>query len=118
VKNAKLGILACGAVLLVLLVSDHFLDMLKADATFTLIMLVSFVAPTAMGALAMKKPPLLPWQAAVSLAGFALATVKLRLWDTLPHIADIPGIRFKIIPIAVVLGIVFSVLGLVKREKA
>jgi hypothetical protein len=116
VKNAKLGILVCGGLLLVLMLSDHFLDMLKGDAATTLILLVAFAAPTAMGAMAMKKPPMLSWQAIVSVAGFGLAFVKLRMWDIIPHIADIPGIRFKLYPIAIVVGLVFSILALVKPE--
>ena len=115
-KQAKLGILACGALLVVLLVSDHFVDSLKADALWTILLLAAFAVPTAMGLMAMKTPPMLPWQAIASLVGFGLAFVKTHMWEMLPHIADIPGIRYKLIPIAVVLGIIFSIIALVKPE--
>jgi len=116
-KNLKLGILACGAVLLVLLLTEHFVDFLKADAVNAILMLVAFGAPTAMGAMGLAKPPFLQWQAIVSLAGFGLAAVKLRLWDILPHIGDADG-KGKIMLIALVVGIIVSAIAIAKPENA
>lgn len=116
-KNLKLGILACGAVCLVLLLTEHFVDSLKADAANTLIVLVAYLAPTAMGGLGLAKPPFLQWQAIVSTAGFALAAVKFRIWDLLPHIADMP-VKTAIVLVATVLGLVLAILSIAKPEDA
>ncbi len=114
-KNLKLGVLACGAVLLVLMLTDHFVEMLKADALNTILMLVGAAVPTALGAMGLAKPPFLQWQAVASLAGFALIAIKLKIWESLPHIAD-AGTKGKIGMIAVVVGIVVSALAVAKPE--
>ena len=116
-KNLKLGILACGAVCLVILLTDHFVDSLKADAANTLMVLIAYLAPTAMGGMGMAKPPFLQWQAIVSTAGFGLACVKFRIWDLLPHIADMPA-KIAIVLIATVVGLVLSIMAIVKPENA
>jgi membrane-associated PAP2 superfamily phosphatase len=118
VKNLKFGILAFGALGLISLLMEF--EMLKLglqhDLANMLMVIVGFAAPLAMGVMAMKKP-LLMWQAGVALAGFALVAIKFRLWETLPHIMDIPT-SMKLSLIADVGGIVVSILALVKPEKA
>jgi hypothetical protein len=114
-KNLKLGILACGAVCLVILLTDHFVDALKGDTATTLLILIGYAAPTAMGAMGMSKPPFVQWQAIVSAAGFVLPIVKLKMWDALPHIADAPA-KVAIFMIATVVGLVLSILAIAKPE--
>jgi hypothetical protein len=79
--------------------------------------LAAYLAPTAMGAMGLAKPPFLQWQAIVATAGFALACVKFRIWDLLPHIADMPG-KLAIVLIATVVGLVVSILAIAKPEAA
>jgi len=116
-KNLKLGILACAAVCLVILLTDHFVDNLKNDTVPALLVLIGYVAPAAMGGMGLSKPPFLQWQAIVSLAGFGLAFVKLEMWKALPHIADAPA-KIAIFMIATVVGIVVSALAIAKPENA
>lgn len=114
-KNLKLGILACGAVLLVIFLTEHIVDALKEDALNTILVLVGAAVPTALGAMGLAKPPFMQWQAVASLAGFALVAIKFKIWDVLPHIGDVDT-KMKIMLIAMVVGIVVSALAIAKPE--
>lgn len=46
-----------------------------------------FALPLVMGALALRRPPMQPWQAGVALAGFVLGVVRFRVWDTVIRVA-------------------------------
>ena len=116
-KNLKIGILACGAVLLVLTLTNHVGESFKADALNTLLVLVGMAVPTAMGAMGLAKPPFLQWQAIASTAGFGLVAVKLKIWDTLPHIMDFDA-KGKIGMAALVVGLVLSIMAIAKPENA
>jgi hypothetical protein len=120
-KHLKLGILVCGAVLLAMLLAGQmvgsFVDLLKADPANTIIVLVGLAVPTAVAALGLAKPPFLQWQAIVATAGFALVVVKMRLWQTLPHIADMNA-KAIVAHVALVLGLVLSILSIAKPEAA
>lgn len=114
-KNLKILIMLCGAALLVMLVTDGIGAAFEADKVNTLIMLAAFALPTLMGLMGLMKPPFLAWQAAISLAGFAVAAVRTKIWETLPKIGDADG-KGKAGMIILVVGVVVSALALVKPE--
>lgn len=116
-RNLKILILAFGALGVISLLMD--MDLLKAglkeDTVNYALVLAGFVLPAIMGLMAIAKPPMVAWQAAVALAGFALVGVKFRIWETLPKIAD-AGTAQKLGMIAVVGGVVVSLLATLKPE--
>jgi hypothetical protein len=116
VKNLKLGILACGAVLLVVLLTDHIVDSLKEDALNTILVLVGAAVPTLLGLLGLARPPFQQWQSVASLAGFGLVAVKFRIWETLPHIAKM-ATKEEVEMIAIVVGIVISAIAIARPEE-
>lgn len=116
-NNLKFGILICGAVGLIGLLMAGILKGLSSDAVNSILVLAGFGVPAAMGAMAAAKPPMLRWQAVVSLAGFALVAIKLRVWDMLKVMSLLP-MGFKLSIFACLAGIVVSVLALAKPETA
>ncbi len=114
-KNLKLGIIACAAVCLVILFTEHILDGLSHDTANALAILIAYAAPLAVGIMGLTKPPFLQWQAIVATAGFALACVKMRIWDLLPHIADVGG-KFAVWMLATIAGLVISAIAIAKPE--
>ncbi len=117
-KNLKLGILACGLVCLVLLVTDDFGHFLSHDLANALLFVVAFGAPTAMGVLGLVRPPLPQWGAIVATSGFATAIVKLHLWDRLSRLGD-ASLSAKISALAMILGLLVSIAAIaVPEEKA
>lgn len=112
-KNLKFPILLCGAALLVLLISDG-LD-LGENTVHTLLMLAAYALPTAMALLAIARPPMQAWHGAMALAGFGIAAVRTRIWQTLPDVLDAPGKAQAAIALLVV-GVIVSGLAMVKPE--
>ena len=95
-RSARFVIGVCGLIGLVeLLVPFHGASKMSVYFALApvqaLTLLAVFALPTAMALLALRRPPLLPWQAGVSLAAFALGVVKLRLWEDLGHLGAIGG---------------------------
>ena len=88
---------------------------MELDKVQIILMLAAFGLPAAMGAMGLAKPPFQMWQAVVALAGFALAAVKTKIWEGLPHIMDqpLPG---KLMLIATLGGIIVSAIALAKPE--
>jgi hypothetical protein len=115
VKNLKIGVLVFGVLGLVGMFMSEIGLMLKYDKVNTILMLAAFGVPTVLAAMGLVKPPFQMWQAGVSLAGFVLAVIKIRLWKTLPHIADVPT-GLKLVLIATVGGVIVSILALAKPE--
>jgi hypothetical protein len=113
VKNLKILILGCGAALLVLLIMNG-LDF-SENAADSIIMLAAYGLPTAMGLLGVAKPPFQSWHAAMSAAGFGVAAVRTKIWETLPNIADADG-KGKAAVILLVVGTVVSLLAIAKPE--
>ena len=122
-KNLKLLILAFGCLGLVSLFlpsggagSPSFVTLYMAWNRVVAIMLIAaFAVPTALVAMGLARPPFRGWQGLVSLAGFGLAAVKLRIWKTLPYVMDAP-IAGKLMLIAIVGGLVVSALVVAKLE--
>ena len=116
-KNLKLGVLAFAALGLISLVMEFEMLklMLKHDAANTILVLVGFILPLAMGIMGLTKPPFQMWQAGVALAGFALVAIKFRIWSTIKHIGDAP-LSGKLTMIAIIGGVIVSALALAKPE--
>ena len=113
-KNLKVLILGCGLASLVLLIAGgvNFEDN-KVDAV---IMLAAFTLPAVMGAIGLVRPPFMAWQAGISLAGFAVAAVRTRIWQTLPEFGSATG-NGKAAMILVLVGFVTSALAMLKPER-
>lgn len=119
-KNLKALILLFGVLGLVAMLvpfkgGSMLPAMLKADLVQGLLYGAVFILPTVMGAMAMSKPPMQAWQAAVALGGFALGVVKWRVWETLPHIMD-GGVQGILLLGSIVGGTIVSIMALVKPE--
>jgi hypothetical protein len=98
VKNLKYGVLGFGVLGLVgLLVMGGLMNSLKHDAANTIMVLVGFIAPIAMGAMGLKAP-FKRWQGIVALLGFVLVAVKFRAWEMIKFIGLMPmGMKLAII---------------------
>jgi hypothetical protein len=113
VKNLKILILLCGGALLGIYISLGLnFDENKVD---TLIFLAAYALPIVMGLMGVAKPPFQSWQGAIALAGFGVAAVRGRIWEQLPRFMDADG-RDKAGMVVLVVGIVVSVLAMVKPE--
>ena len=96
-KNLKFGVLAFGVLGLVGLFMSDIVAGLKHDAANSIMVLLGFAAPAAMGAMGLKAP-FKRWQGIVALVGFALVTVKLRAWEMIKFISLMPmGLKFALI---------------------
>jgi hypothetical protein len=121
VKNLKFGVLLFGALGVIGLLVLGWTAMLEADKAQAILVMAGFVVPLVMGIMGVTKPPFQKWQAAVAAAGFALIFVKMRMWDILPHIADVMkffGAGMLMVIIACVAGLIVSILAIVKSEEA
>lgn len=121
-KNMKVLILVFGILGVISLfipmgdgIPSMFSLFMELDKVQIILMLAAFGLPAVMGAMGLAKPPFQMWQAVVALAGFALAAVKTKIWEALPHIMDqpLPG---KLMVIATVGGVIVSALALAKPE--
>ena len=116
-KNLKILIMLCGAGLLVMMLTDGIGAAFESDKVNTLIMLAAFALPTAMGLMGLMKPPFLAWQAAISLAGFAVAAVRTKIWSTLPDfMAEGTTGKMKGAMVLMIVGVLVSALALMKPE--
>lgn len=121
-KNLKLLILVFGVLGLASLflpmgegAPSMFSLLMAVDKLELVMMLAAFGIPTAVAALGAAKPPAPSWHAIAALAGFALAAVKVRIWQTAPHIMDAPT-SMKLLLVAVIGGVLVSLVGVVKPE--
>ncbi len=120
-KNLKVLILVFGVIGLVSLflpmspLPSMFSMLMEIDKLQLVLMLAAFGVPTAVAAMGMAKPPAQAWHGIAALAGFALGAVKTRIWETAPHIMDVP-LSMKLMIVAVVGGVIVSIMALVKPE--
>lgn len=114
-KYLKLGVVICGAVGLVGMVMTGIGAMLEGNSASTIVMLIAFGLPVVMAVTGLVRPPFQAWQAAGSLACFALAVIKLRIWHILEVIADVPT-GPKLIVAGACLGVIVSVVAVLKPE--
>lgn len=90
--------------------------MLKEISMFDLLlMLLAFGLPLAAAGAAMSKPA--AWQPLAAIAGFALAAIKLHIWQLAPHMFDVP-LAMKLLIVGSVGGVIASIVGIVKPENA
>ena len=122
-NNIKFGVLASGLIGLIACflplasgegMSVSFWDMHNIDMAQTLMVMVGYGAGLAMGAMAVAKAPMQRWQAIVAALGFAFVVFKFRggFIDLITHGA----IGAKLMGIAAIAGLVFSVLCVAKPE--
>lgn len=121
-KNLKVVILACGIAGLVSMflpiasgAPSMFSMLLEFDKLQLILMLAAFGVPTAVCAMGLAKPPAQAWHGIAAAAGFGLAAVKMRIWSSISHIADAP-LSGKLMLIATVVGLVVSIMAVVKPE--
>ncbi len=122
-KNLKVLILVFGILGVVsLFVPEHgftLFALLKLMGMGRLVpVLGGFVAAAAMGGMALSKPPMQKWQSIVALVGFALAGVRLEIWNAFK---DLGGV-FKSIPmllffVSTIGGIIVSAMSVTKDDK-
>ncbi|HEY0190225.1 MAG TPA: hypothetical protein VGC42_03835 [Kofleriaceae bacterium] len=119
-KKLKLVILLCGVLGLVELVLPfHGSSMLKywfqlAPAQ-AIVITAAFALPITMMLLALSRPPLQGWQAGVALAGFVIAVIKFRVWESLAHLGA-AGVHGILLLGAIAVGAVGSVIALLRPE--
>jgi Na+/pantothenate symporter len=116
VKILKLGVVIAGVLGVVGMVMSGVDRMMEADKATTLVMLAAYALPVVLGIIALVRPPFLAWQAGVSLACFALATWKLRVWELFKDFGSAPG-GFQLMAIGAVAGVILSVTAVMKPEQ-
>ena len=121
-KNLKVLILVFGLLGIISLfmpimpgMPSWFSALSKGDMFQLVLMLAAFGVPAAVAGMGLAKPPAQAWHGAAALAGFALGAVKFRVWKVIGSIGEVP-MSWKLMTVAVVGGLVVSVLALVKPE--
>ncbi len=121
-KNLKFLILVFGVIGLVSLflpMAEGMPSLFSLGMEASKIDLIKFLAgfgvPTAVAAIGMAKPPAQAWHGIAALAGFALVAVSVHIWELAPHIMDVP-LSMKLMIVAVVGGVIVSIMGVVKPE--
>jgi hypothetical protein len=120
VKNARLALVVSGVVGLVALIAplsgrSLLAELVAANGLSAIVHAAIFALPAAMGALALARPPIQPWQAGVALAACVLGVVRLRAWDLALHLPS-HGPRGVLLLAALVVGTVAAVVALVRPE--
>jgi uncharacterized membrane protein HdeD (DUF308 family) len=115
VKILKLGVVICGVLGIVGMVMSGVDRMMEADKATTCVMLAAYALPMVLGVIALVRPPFQAWQAGVSLACFALATWKLRVWEMFKDFGGAPG-GFQLMAIGAVAGVILTVTAVMKPE--
>jgi amino acid transporter len=113
-KLLKLGVLICGAVGLAGIWMNGF-GAVRAGDKNMILLLVGFGLPVVMALLGLVKPPLQAWQAAVCLAGFALAAIRLRIWETIKLIAREPT-EWQLMIVGAGLGVILALIAVIRPE--
>jgi hypothetical protein len=116
VKHLKLGVIICGALGIAGLLLVGIGTLLELQQTDTILLLIAFALPVVMGAIALARPPMRPWQAGVSLSGFALAAWKLEIWTMLRSIADQPNSQ-RLIVVGATLGVIVAIVAIMRPEE-
>ena len=89
---------------------------LEFDQFRLVLMLLSFVAPAVVAVLALKRP-VVSWMPYVALGGYAIATVKCEVWSLAGKLGESP-LPIKMLFIAIVSGVVVTIVGVAKQEEA
>ncbi len=118
--NLKYGVVLSGLVGLIACflplgaVSLSFWDMREHAPANTYTTLAAYAVGFFVPAIALVKPPILRWQAIVSALAFAFVLIKLR--DVLGSFMTNGSIGAKLMVVAPGLGLIFSILCLVKPQ--
>jgi hypothetical protein len=88
---------------------------LRSDTYNVILLLAAFAIPVVVATLGLVKPPIRPWQGGLALSVAVMAVIKLRLWNTLPRIADAP-LGGKLVLVATLGGLVLAILAIAKPE--
>jgi hypothetical protein len=115
VKILKLGVVICGVLGIVGLAMAGIERMLEADKISTIVMVAAYALPILMGAIAFVRPPFQAWQAGVSLAGFALAAYKLRIWEVVRAFSEVPT-GFKLMTFGAGIGVILTIVAVMRPE--
>ncbi len=121
-KNLKLGVLACAALGLIILLSEF--EMFKFLLTHPfeggamgLLVIGGLVLALVMGIMGVTKPPFKQIQAILALVGFGLAAFKMEIWQALIHIGEtVKDVKGLLLLVAIVGGVVVSALAAAKPE--
>jgi hypothetical protein len=114
VTNVRFVIFACGAVLLGLLIADGLY--LRDNGGDAFMMLAAYAVPTALGALAIARPPLRTWQAGFALAGFGIAAVRTRIWSGVANIGEASSTGKLAIALLIV-GLIASAIAIARPSE-
>ena len=114
-KNLKLGILGCGVVLLVLILTNDFVESLKEVPGDVVLIVLGAALATGMGALGMARPPFRPWQGIGAIAGFGLVAVKTKLWELAPDFLHVE-LKDELLILSIGVGILLALLSIAKPE--
>ena len=119
-KNLKLALIVCGVLGLAALLVPFsgrslLLELFTTDRMSALVYAAIFVLPAAMGAMALRRPPMQAWQSGVALAGCVLGVVRLHLWDLALHLPSY-GPRGALLVASLVIGLVAAVTTLLRPE--
>jgi hypothetical protein len=115
VKILKLGVVICGVLGIVGLAMTGIDLMMEADKLSTIVMLAAYALPIVMGAIAFVRPPFHAWQSGVSLAGFALAAYKLRIWEVISAFSEAPN-GFKLMTFGAGIGVILTIVAVMMPE--
>ncbi|MDX2088002.1 MAG: hypothetical protein SFX73_09135 [Kofleriaceae bacterium] len=80
------------------------------------LMLAGFIAPAVVAVLSLKRP-VTSWMPYVALGGYAVATVKSEVWSLATKLPSSP-LPFTLLFIAIVSGVVVSIIAFAKQEEA
>lgn len=114
-KYLKLGVVICGVLGLAGMFMMGLGAMLENRMAGTLVVLIAFALPVVMGVTGLARPPFQAWQASVSLACFALAVIKWRIWTLLEALAGGP-MGLKLIVAGACLGTIASAIAVLRPE--
>lgn len=112
-KNVKVAILVCGAVLLGFYISDG-LEFAENPAD-TVIFLIAYGLPVLMGLWGTFKPPAQAWQGAVALSGFGVVAIRGQIWRQIGAIGE-QSTKGKVAVALVIVGLIASSLAMLKPE--
>ena len=126
-NNLKFGVLVCGLLGLIgcflpmVSLGDQSISFWKlrempGGSGQVFMTMFGYVAPLVMGAMAAAKPPMLRWQAIVSIVGFAWVVFKMR--DGFMKLITDGAIGAKLMGISAIAGLVFAILCVAKPETA
>ena len=113
-KLLKLGVLICGAVGLAG-AWMHWGGVVLEGNKSAILVLAGFGLPVVMAVIGLVKPPLRAWQAAVTLAGFALAAFRLPIWNTIKLIAELPT-EWRFMTAGAGLGVILALIAVIRPE--